>query len=84
MCAMSWNYRVVKKVKDGSEFYGIHEVFYDENKNIWTLTEDPVRPFGESLDEIKNSYLMMAESFLQNVINYDDFLENKDKDIDEL
>ena len=38
---MTWNYRIVQYV-DGSG-YGLHEVYYDENGQPWSMTSDPAR-----------------------------------------
>lgn len=43
---MTWNHRICKKtIKcDTHEtiLYGIHEVFYNENDEVWAVTEDPM------------------------------------------
>ena len=36
---MSWNYRIVE-YRDGSGF-GLHEVFYDDKGQPWSMTEQP-------------------------------------------
>ncbi len=41
-----WNYRVIRKnhKKTDSCFYHIHEVSYDDEKNIESWTQSPVEP----------------------------------------
>ena len=43
------NYRVI--LKNGQ--YAIHEVYYDEQGEPWTCTEDPVCPEGGTLDDFR-------------------------------
>ncbi len=58
-----WNHRVIlwqhgfrdiEKTKPYFE-YGIHEVWYNEENEVVLWTEDAVEPFGETLDELKQS-----------------------------
>lgn len=49
---MTWDYRVIKHDTDKDVIYRVHEVFYDENKNIEGFTEKAVSPQGESLNEL--------------------------------
>jgi len=44
-----WNYRVI--LKNGH--YAIHKVYYDEDGEPWTCTEDPVCPEGDTLDALR-------------------------------
>lgn len=46
---MILDYRVVHKVGR----YAIHRVFRDEQGEIWTCTEDPVCPEGETPEELR-------------------------------
>ena len=52
---MTCDYRIVKTVdKDtGEEFYGVYEVFYNDNHEPVTRTEQPVGPSGETMDELR-------------------------------
>jgi hypothetical protein len=54
---MSWNHRVIKKTYkyDGEEAsygYEIHEVYYDKDGRIDGWTEQPVNPYGETVEEL--------------------------------
>ena len=55
---MTWNYRVVNK--NGN--FGIYEVYYDENGKANAWSQDPMDPYGESLEELKADLkrMMMA------------------------
>jgi hypothetical protein len=46
---MSWNHRVIKNKEGELE---IHEVFYDEDGIPDMMTEKPIAPFGETLEDL--------------------------------
>ena len=53
--AMSWNYRVIRKDTGHSEepyYYQIHEVYYDEDGEVESWSEDPIKPGGTDLPEL--------------------------------
>ncbi len=76
-----WNYRVVRKKHsridpgDGQECtkytYAIHEAFYDRNGWVGSITLDSVEPFGENIEELRHSWVMMAEAFGQPILDFD-------------
>ena len=80
-----WNYRVIRKkhicmhatqTKERVDYtYGIHEAFYDENWYVGSITENPVEPFGENMEDLRHSWVMMAEAFGQPVLDYDNIPE---------
>jgi hypothetical protein len=61
-----WNYRVVRKKsiyidrtnkKERVDYtYAIHEAYYDENGHVEAITQEPVEPFGENVEELRHSY----------------------------
>ena len=76
-----WNYRVVRK-RNGSidptdqkervdYTYAIHEAYNDKNGYVGAITQDPVEPFGENMEELRHSWVMMAEAFGQPILDYD-------------
>jgi len=75
-----WNYRVVRKKntyidpankKERVDYtYAIHEAYYDENGHVGAITQEPVEPFGENVEELRHSWVMMAEAFGQPVLDY--------------
>lgn len=88
-----WNYRVVRKSNicidpaDKQErvdyIYAIHEAFYDTNGYVGTITHDPVEPFGENIEELRHSWVMMAEAFGKPILDFDNIPEpgyNRDDD----
>lgn len=52
---MSWNHRVIKKTyqPSGEESYGIHEVYYNENGEIYAYTEEPIRIACETPEALR-------------------------------
>lgn len=49
-----WNHRVVKqKLEDGTEWFSVREVFYNDDGSIFAYTEEPVDISGESTEELK-------------------------------
>ncbi len=50
----TWNYRVIKSTNElGETLYQVHEAFSNDNGEIALITENPVYPAGESMDELK-------------------------------
>jgi hypothetical protein len=47
---MSWNLRVIKNNETG--WFGIYEVYYDQDGKPSSWTEEPVCPAGEDYDEL--------------------------------
>jgi len=80
-----WNYRVVRKKhicvdstdkKERVDYtYAIHEAYYDKKGNVGAITNDPVEPFGENIEELRHSWVMMAEAFGQPILDYDNIPE---------
>ncbi len=76
-----WNYRVVRKKtvyhdssgrKERTNYtYAIHEAYYDKNGFAGAITTDPIEPFGETIEELRHSWVMMAEAFGKPVLDYD-------------
>ena len=68
---MIWNYRVVRKASDNEEYFGIHEVFYNEKKEPYMVTMEPIAAYGESVEDLLEHYEMMKEAFRAPVLDYD-------------
>ena len=66
---MSWNYRVVVKGKGSDLFYSIHDVYYDDNKDIVNIgRESPV--IGEDFAELKWGLEKMLEACNKPILVY--------------
>ncbi len=70
---------------DSGDWYGIHEVYYDDAGKSRAWTVHAQEPFGETVDELISSLKMMlaaAQKSRDDVIDYDskpeclDLLEN--------
>lgn len=61
-----WNYRFV--LKEG--FYSIHEVYYDANRKVVTITQEPVCVGGDTLKEAIKDYRIMSRALLRPPLDY--------------
>lgn len=56
---MSWNYRLIKHVKNtyvGEEvWYGIHEVHYNDDGTPKSMSTEPSYPYGTDIKELAES-----------------------------
>lgn len=79
-----WNHRVVKeKLLDGTDFYSVREVFYNDDGSIYAYTEEPVRIHGESIDDLRE-YTQWVLDCLDKPILIDgevEFVDYGDKDV---
>ena len=46
-----WNNRIIKHEKNGTVWYIVHEVMYNDDGTIWSHTEDPITIVGETEEE---------------------------------
>lgn len=46
---MSWNYRVIEH----EGIFTVHEVYYNDKGDITSISQDPMGPSGDSLEELK-------------------------------
>ena len=79
----TWNYRVVRKrnvspdTKDERVYYtyAIHEAYYDNNGHVGAITQDPIEPFGENIEELRHAWVMMAEAFGLPILDFENIPE---------
>lgn len=64
----SWNYRIIKTIRDKEPFYRIHEVYYDDNGEIEGWTEEPVLPYGETVEELREDIHYFLQAFQQPIL----------------
>lgn len=59
-----WNYRVIRRENkaDSETYYGIYEVYYNQDATIESWTVDRCSPFGESLAELLNDISHMIKA----------------------
>lgn len=76
---MSWNYRVIRTIDpNGDEYYGIHEVYYDDEGNPVSCTENSVNPIGESVEDLSHTVIYMMRAFTEPVLEMRQFEVNND------
>lgn len=72
---MSWNHRVVKRMIKGLNeevpSFGIHEAFYDKNGRVWGITQEPMDPHGETIEELRQDLEWMMKALEHPVLDYD-------------
>lgn len=77
---MTWNHRILRHVhatisgKDEIS-YGIHEVYYDDDKNPDMCTTDAVGVWGDNLEELAQTLERMRKSLKLPILDYADFDE---------
>ncbi len=64
----SWNYRIIKIIGSGEPIYRIHEVYYDNNGKIEGWTKEPVLPYGENVDELREDIYYFLQAFRQPIL----------------
>jgi hypothetical protein len=52
--------------------YAIHEVFYDKDGNVQGMTSEPVKPWGDTKDELRLELLRMIEALEKPDLDYND------------
>lgn len=74
---MSWNYRVTKtlvpmgdrEVYENHEIFEIREVFYKDDGSIRAWSRDAVKPFGESLAELRDDLVKFDRAIQMPIID---------------
>jgi len=73
-----WNHRIVKEtLSDGTDWYSVREVIYNDDKSIYAYTEEPVDICGESIDDLRE-YCQWIIDCLDKPILIDGEVEFKD------
>lgn len=77
---MSWNHRVVRRIypnthMDDSIVYQIHEVYYDENGAINSITSEPINIVEESVEDLKTTLQRIIKCLDNPIIDYDTLKE---------
>lgn len=70
-----WNCRVVEKTLDsGDKWFGVYEVFYSDEKNIYAITENPVDISGETIEEVKGYFELVKKAFDAPVLKFEEIV----------
>lgn len=63
---MSWNYRLMKtRESDGSDVWGVHEVYYDDLGGVKSWTENSVSIVSETCRGLRETAEMFHRATLQ-------------------
>jgi len=77
---MSWNFRIIKHIDNGTPWLAIHEVFYDKDDNPDSCTKNPVTVVGEDEKEVKWYLDKMSEALEEPIIDFQYFID-KEKEV---
>jgi hypothetical protein len=68
-----WNHRVIRRKFDCGDYeYAIHEVYYNEADLPVSCTVNPVEPYGETEEELRNSIIRMLAATLKPTLNFEE------------
>lgn len=73
---MIWNYRVIEH----DRFFVIHEVYYNDKGDITAISEDPIAPSGETLEELKGTLKYYQQAVKRPILKKEE-IEFADMDI---
>jgi len=85
---MTWNHRLVKKTYKSpnsdysEEVYAIHECYYNEDKSVWAVTENPVSLLTadenlsdeEAIKNLRQTLEWMTKALEAPIIDLDTFV----------
>jgi hypothetical protein len=67
---MKWNYRVI----ESEGVFRIHEVYYNEKNEITAISEDPIAPLGETLEELKGDLKYYQQALKRPVLKKEEIV----------
>jgi len=71
---MTWNYRILEhKNADGSSWFAIHEVYYDEAGTPKSCSEEPCFAHGEDAETLITDMNYMMKALNKPVLSYNEF-----------
>lgn len=73
---MSWNYRIMMHKKADKDYFGLHEVYYDENGNVMGWAENPETGLWDTPEELTSAHDLMLKDCLKN-LKTKEYLEHK-------
>lgn len=65
---MTWNYRLVLRDDLDEDWYEVHEVYYNEKKELILCTENPISLSGESLEDVVENIGMILKDIKKHPI----------------
>ena len=67
-----WNYRIIKHESPEGDWFGVHEVHYNDDGDINAISEEAIAPIGDSSVELRKDLSMMQHAFLDDILVYDE------------
>lgn len=68
-----WNYRVARR---GTKV-AIYEAYYDSTRGVTSLSEEPVSPEADDLDELRATLELLIQALDRSVLEYRDISGNE-------
>lgn len=74
---MSWSYRVVRRVwpRHQETTFAIHEAYSHADGRVHSLSIDPIEPYAETLDELRDDMARMIAALNRPVLDYETLAE---------
>lgn len=77
MADMTWNYRMIEHTnRDGSSWFAIHEVYYNDLGVPQYCSEGPCSAHGEDTETLITDMQYMMKALNKPTLRYDDFTKN--------
>ena len=76
---MSWDYRVI----ENNGAFTVHEVHYNDKDGIISISEDPMGPSGETLEELKDDMQYFLQALDSPVLKKEEIVFAPMEDVDE-
>ena len=71
---MTWNYRILEhKNADGSSWFAIHEVYYNEAGNPESCSQEPCFAHGDDTEGLITDMNYMMQALNKPVLSYKEF-----------
>lgn len=70
-----WNHRIIKHVTSDSEWFAVHEVYYDDDGTPNSCTSEPIKIIQEDLKDIEWEIDKIKEALQKPVLHYSYFEE---------
>ena len=65
----TWEYRIIKHDTGETEYYAVHEVYFDKSGKAEGWTEEPVSISGDNQQEVQKILGQMAKNCKNSVLN---------------
>lgn len=77
---MTWNYRVIYHDNEEEPWYGIHEVYYDNEDNPQACTKNPTSITGETYSELQDDISKRIDSLRKPTLSISTFRREHQSD----